>query len=325
MILARRTFLRLAAGAAAVPALPRMALAESYPSRPVHMVVPFAAGSSSDILGRLIGNRLSEKLGQQFVVENHGGAGGTVGAGIAARAPADGYTLLVSGSADAVTATLYDKLSYNFLRDLAPIAGIARSPLVLVVNPSFPAKTIPEFIAYAKANPRKINYGSAGVGSIVHMAAALFEAEAGVQMVHVPYRGMAPALTDLIGGRVQVIFSTMPPVVPHVKAGRLRALALTSMAASDALPGLPTIGQFLPGYEASIMEGLSAPKGAPAEVVDILNKEVTTAVADPQIKTRLAALGTAPAPMTPGEYGAYLTKETEKWAKVIKTADLKPN
>ena len=223
-----------------------------------------------------------------------------------------------------MTATLYDKLNYNFLRDLVPVAGIALSPLVLVVNPSFPTKTIPEFIAYAKANPRKINYGSAGVGSIVHMAAALFEVEAGVQMVHVPYRGMAPALTDLMGGRVQAIFSTMPPAVPHVKAGRLRALALTSAAASDALPGLPTIGQFVPGYEASITEGLSAPKGVPADVVDTLNKHVTAAVADPQIKAKLAALGTVPAPMTPGDYGAYLTKETEKWAKVIKAADLKP-
>lgn len=208
MTLPRRALLRLTAGAAALPILPRIVRAESYPNRPVHMVVPFAAGSSSDILGRLIGDKLAQGLGQPFIVENHGGAGGTVGAGMAARAPADGYTVLVSGNADAVTATLYDKLNYNFLRDFEPVAGIARSPLVLVVNPSFPAKTVPDFIAYAKANPRKINYGSAGVGSIVHMAAALFEAEAGVQMVHVPYRGMAPALIDLMGGRVQAIFST---------------------------------------------------------------------------------------------------------------------
>ena len=323
MTLPRRTFLRLTASAAVLPVVPRIARAETYPSRPVHVVVPFAAGSASDILGRLIGDKLSQGLGQPFIVENHGGAGGTVGAAMAARAPADGYTLLISGNADAVTATLYDKLSYNFLRDFAPIAGIARSPLVLVVNPSFPAKTVPEFIAYAKANPRKINYGSAGVGSIVHMAAALFEVEAGVQMVHVPYRGMAPALTDLMGDRVQAIFSTLPPAVPHVKAGRLRALALTSAAASDALPGLPTIGQFVPGYEASIVEGLSAPKGVPEEVINILNKEVTTAVADPQIKAKLTALGTAPAPMTPADYGVYMTKETEKWAKVVKTAGLK--
>jgi len=324
MTLARRTLLRLLAGAATLPTLPHMVRAGAYPARPVHIVDGFAAGSASDILARLIGDKLSQGLGQPFVVENHGGAGGTVGAGMAARAPADGYTILISGSADAVTVTLHDTLSYNFLRDLEPIAGIARSPLVLVVNPSFPAKTIPEFIAYAKANPRKINYGSAGVGSIVHMAAALFETEAEVQMVHVPYRGMALALTDLIGGRVQAIFSTMPPAVPHVKAGRLRALALTSAAASDALPGLPTIGQFLPGYEASIMEGLSAPKGVPADVINILNKQVTAAVADPQIKARLAALGTVPAPMTPGDYGTYMAKETEKWAKVIKAGNLKP-
>lgn len=324
MTLARRMFLGMAAGALASPALPCIVKAQSYPIRPVHVVVPFAAGSSSDILARLITDRLSQRLGQPFIVENHGGAGGTVGAEMAARAQADGYTLLVSGSADAVTATLYDKLNYNFLRDLVPVAGIAQSPLVLVVPTSFPATTVPEFIAYAKANPRKINYGSAGVGSIVHMAAALFEAEAGVQMTHVPYRGMAPALTDLVAGRVQAIFSTMPPAVPHVEAGRLRALALTSAAASNALPGLPTIGQFVPGYEATIMEGLSAPKGVPAEVVNVLNKEVTTAVADPQIQVRLGALGTAPAPMTATDYGSFLAKETEKWAKVIKMANLKP-
>jgi tripartite-type tricarboxylate transporter receptor subunit TctC len=288
------------------------------------MVVGFAAGSASDILARLIGDRLSQKLGHPFVIENRGGAGGTVGAAMAARAPADGHTLLVSGSADAVTATLYDKLSYNFLRDFAPIAGIALSPLVLVVNPSFPAKTIPEFIAYAKANPRKVNYGSAGVGSVAHMAGALFEFDAGVQMVHIPYRGLAPALIDLMGGRLQAVFSTMPPAVAHVKAGRLRALAVTSVARSDAFPDLPTIGDFLPGYEASITEGLSAPKGVSAGVIDVLSKEVATAVADPQIKGRLAALGTMPAPMSSADYGKYLTQETAKWAKVIKAADLKP-
>jgi tripartite-type tricarboxylate transporter receptor subunit TctC len=324
MNLPRRVFLRLAASAAVLPAVPRIVLAQSYPSRPVHLVVGFAAGSASDILARLIGDRLSQTLGHPFVIENRGGAGGTVGAEMAARAPADGYTLLVSGSADAVTATLYDKLNYSFLRDLAPIAGIALSPLVLVVPPSFPAKTIPEFIAYAKANPHKINYGSAGVGSVAHMAGALFESDAKVQMVHVPYRGLAPALTDLMGGRLQAVFSTMPPAVAHVKAGRLRALAVTSVARSDAFPDLPTIGDSLPGYEASITEGLSAPKGVPAAVVNILNKEVTTAIADPQIKAKLAALGTVPAPMAPGDYGNYLAKETEKWAKVIKAADLKP-
>jgi tripartite-type tricarboxylate transporter receptor subunit TctC len=324
MNLRRRAFLRLAAGAVALPSLPRFVRAAAYPSRPVHLVVGFAAGSASDILARLIGERLSQRLSQPFIVENHGGAGGTVGAGMAARAPADGYTLLVSGNADAVTATLYDSLNYNFLRDFVPIAGIALSPLVLVVPPSFPAKTIAEFIAYAKANPRKINYGSAGVGSVAHMAGALFESEAGVQMVHVPYRGLAPALADLMGGRLQAVFSTMPPAVGHVKAGRLRALAVTSATRSETFPDLPTIGDFLPGYEASITEGLSAPKGVSTEVVDVLNKEVTMAVADPQIKARLSALGTVPAPMTSAEYGKYLAKETQKWAKVIRTADLKP-
>jgi tripartite-type tricarboxylate transporter receptor subunit TctC len=300
-----------------------MVQAASYPSRPVRVVVPFAAGSASDILARLIGDRLSQRLRQPFVIENRGGAGGTVGAEMAVRAPGDGYTMLLSGSADAVTATLYDKLGYNFLHDFVPIAGIARSPLVLVVNPSFPAKTVSEFIAYAKANPGKVAYGSAGVGSVVHMAGALFEAKANVQMIHVPYRGMGPALTDLMGGSVQAVFSTMPPAVAHVEAGRLRALALTSAAASDALPGLPTIGEFLPGYEASIMEGLSAPKGVPAEVIEILNREVAAAVADPQIQSKLAALGTVPAPMSPDDYGKDLAGETEKWAKVIRVAGLK--
>ena len=324
MNLRRRAFLRLAAGTAILPALPRFVRAAAYPGRPVHLVVGFAAGSASDILARLIGERLSQRLGQPFIVENHGGAGGTVGAGMAARAPADGYTLLVSGNADAVTATLYDSLNYNFLRDFVPIAGIALSPLVLVVPPSFPAKTIAEFIAYAKANPRQINYGSAGVGSVAHMAGALFESEARVQMVHVPYRGLAPALTDLMGDRLQAVFSTMPPAVGHVKAGRLRALAITSTTRSETFPDLATIGDFLPGYEASITEGLSAPKGVSADVVDILNKEVMSAVADPQIKARLTALGTVPEPMRADQYGEYLTKQTDKWAKVIRAADLKP-
>lgn len=324
MTVPRRGFLRLLASASALGTVPRVVFAQSYPVRPVHMVVGFAAGSASDILARLVADRLSQGLGQPFVVENRGGAGGTVGAETAARASADGYTLLVSGSADAVTATLYDKLSYNFLRDLAPIAGIAFSPLILVVNPSFPAKTVPEFIAYAKNNPLRINYGSAGVGSVAHMAGALFESDGGVKMVHVPYRGLAPALTDLMGGRLQAVFSTMPPAITYVKAGRLRALGMTSAIRSEAFPDLPTVGEFLPGYEASITEGLSAPKGVPAEIVDKLSNQVSKAAADPQIKARLADLGTVPAPMSPGDYGNYLAIETEKWAKVIRNADLKP-
>jgi tripartite-type tricarboxylate transporter receptor subunit TctC len=324
MNLRRREFLCLAAGAVALPALPRLARAQSYPSRPVHVVVGFAAGSASDIIARLVGEKLSQSLGHPFVIENRGGAGGTVGAEVVARAPADGYTLLLSGSQDAVAATLYDKLSYNFLRDFAAVASIARGPLVLVVHPSFAATTVPEFIAYAKAHPREINYGSAGVGTVAHMGGALFEVDAGVQMVHIPYRGLAPALTDLMSGRLQAVFSTMPPAVPHVRAGRLRALAVTSAARSEAFPDLPTVGDFVPGYEASLVQGLSAPKEVPADVVDTLSKAVAMAVADPQIKARLADLGTVPAPMISVDYGEYLAKETEKWAKVIKTAGLKP-
>jgi len=324
MILPRRALLRLAAGAVALPALPRMVRAQSYPNRPVHIVVGFAAGSASDIIARLIGERLSQRLGHPFVIENRGGAGGTIGAEAVARAPTDGYTLLLSGSQDAVTTTLYEKLSYNFLRDFAPIASIARGPLVLVVHPSFPARTVPEFIAYAKANPRKINYGSAGVGTIAHMAGALFESDARIQMVHIPYRGLAPALTDLMSGRLQAVFSTMPPAVAHVKAGRLRALAVTSVARSEAFPDLPTIGGFLPGYEASVLIGLSGPQGVPAEVINVLNNEVATAAADPQVIARLADLGTVPAAMAAGDYEKDLAEETGKWAKVIKTAGLKP-
>jgi tripartite-type tricarboxylate transporter receptor subunit TctC len=324
MKIPRRTFLRLAASAAALPAVPRIALAETYPSRPVHIVVGFAAGSASDIVTRLIGQSLSERLGQQFIIENRGGAGGTLGAEAVAHASPDGYTLLASGSQDAVTATLYDKLTYNFLRDIAPVASIASGPLILVVNPSFPAKTVPEFIAFAKANPRKINFGSAGTGSVAHMAPELFKVMANVDMVHVPYRGLAPALNDLLGGQVQVVFSTMPPAVGHIKAGKLRALAVTSKARYQALPDLPTIGEFLPGYEASITLGLSAPKHTPSEIVNKLNSDTNAALADPRIRTKLSNFGVVPLPMTPAAYGKFLADETEKWGKVIRAANIKP-
>jgi tripartite-type tricarboxylate transporter receptor subunit TctC len=323
MKIPRRTFLRLAASAAALPAVPRIALAETYPSRPVHIVVGFAAGSASDIVTRLIGQSLSERLGQQFIIENRGGAGGTLGAEAVAHASPDGYTLLASGSQDAVTATLYDKLTYNFLRDIAPVASIASGPLILVVNPSFPAKTVPEFIAFAKANPRKINFGSAGTGSVAHMAPELFKVMANVDMVHVPYRGLAPALNDLLGGQVQVVFSTMPPAVGHIKAGKLRALAVTSKARYQALPDLPTIGEFLPGYEASITLGLSAPKHTPSEIVNKLNSDTNAALADPRIRTKLSNFGVVPLPMTPAAYGKFLADETEKWGKVIRAANIK--
>ena len=322
MQLPRRDFLRLAASAAALSVLPRIAQASPYPSRPVHIIVGFAAGSASDIVTRLIGQSLSERLGQPFVVENRGGAGGTLGAEVVAHASHDGYTLLSSGSQDAVTASLYDKLSYNFLRDIAPVASVANGPLVVVIHPSFPAKSVPEFIAYAKANPGKINFGSAGVGSVAHMAPELFKAMAEIDMVHVPYRGLAPALNDLLGDRVQVVFSTMPPAIGHIKAGRLRALAVTSKGRYEALPDLPTVRDFLPGYEASITIGLSAPENTPSEIVNELNKQANAALADQQIKARLANLGVVPLPMTPAAYGKFLADETEKWRKVIRTAHI---
>ena len=275
-------FLHLAAGAAALPALSRVARAQTYPTRPVRIIVGFAPGGASDIVARLIGQWLSERLGQPFVVENRAGAGGNIGTEAVVRAPPDGYTLLLCGSADAINATLYDKLSFNFIRDIAPVGSIADGPLVMVVNPSFPAKTVPEFIAYAKANPGKVNIGSAGIGTVAHLAGELFKVMTGVDLVHVPYRGLAPAITDLIGGQVQAIFSTMPPAIEHVRAGKLRALAVTTATRSEALPDLPTIGDFLPGYEASLMNGLGAPKNTPAEIVERLNKEINAALADPE-------------------------------------------
>jgi len=319
MTLARRTFLRRLAGAALLPTLPRMVRAESYPSRPVHIVVGLSAGSAADIIARLIGQSLSQRLGQPFVIENRGGAGGSLAAEAVARALPDGYTLLLSGP-EVVNATVYH---YDFIRDIAPVASIASGPLVLVVNPSFPAKTVPEFIAYAKANPGKLNFGSAGIGTVAHMGGELFKAMAGVNLVHVPYKGLAPALNDLLAGQVQAVFSTMPPAMGHIKSGGLRALAVTSKARYEALPDLPTIGDFLPGYEASITVGLSAPKNIPAEIVDKLNKETNAALADPAVKAKLANLGVVPVPMTATAYGKFIGEETEKWAKLIRVANIK--
>jgi tripartite-type tricarboxylate transporter receptor subunit TctC len=319
----RRQFLRLAASAALLPALPSFAWSQTYPARPVRIVVGFAAGSASDILARLIGQTLSERLAQPFVIENRGGAGGSLGAEAVVRAPPDGYTLLLCSSADAVNATLYEKLSFNFVRDVAPVGSIARGPLVLVVHPSFPAKTVPEFVAYAKANPGKVTFASAGIGTVAQMAGELFKATAGVDLVHVPYRGLAPALTDLIGGQVQAVFSTMPPAIEHIRASRLRALAVTSATPSETLPDLPAIGDFLPGYEASLMTGLGAPRNTPSEIVERLNKEINAALADPAIKARLADLGNVPMSMTVAEFGKFLAEETQKWGEVIRTANIK--
>ena len=323
--LPRRKFLHLTAGIAALPVAPDLALAQAYPSRPVHIIVGLAAGSAADIMARLIGQSLSERLGKPFVIENRTGAGGSLAAETVARASPDGYTLLLNGSQDAVTATVYPKLNYNFIRDFAPVASIASGPLVLVVNPSFPAKTIPEFIQYAKANPGKINFGSAGIGTVAQMGGELFKVMAGVNLVHVPYKGMAQALTDLLGGQVQAAFSTMPPAVGHIKAGRLRALAVTSKARYEALPDLPTIGDFLPGYEASITVGLGAPKNVAAEIIEKLNKETNAILADPSMKVRLADLGSEPMAMSPADFGKLLADEAEKWAKVIRTANIKPD
>jgi tripartite-type tricarboxylate transporter receptor subunit TctC len=319
----RRRFLQLAAGAAALPAMSRLAWAQAYPARPVRIIVGFGAGSADDILARLMGQWLSERLGQPFIVENRTGAGGNIGTEAVVRAPPDGYTLLLPGSPDAINATLYDKLNFNFIRDIAPVAGIVRVPNVMVVHPSFPAKTVPEFIAYAQANPGKINMASAGAGSTSHMSGELFKMMAGVDMVHVPYRGQASALTDLLGGQVQVDFATMPPSFEYVRAGRLRALAVT--AATETLPDLPPLGDFLPGYEASLAVGLGAPKTTPVEIVERLNKEINAALADPKMKARLADLGGTALPGSPADFGKLMAEETEKWGKVVKFSGAKPD
>jgi len=324
MTVARRTLLHLAAGAVLLPTLPRLAQASSYPSRPVRIMVGLAAGSASDIIARLIAQSLSERLGQPFVVENRPGAAGTLAVEGVVHAAPDGYTLLSNGSQDAVTATLNEKLNYDFIRDIAPVASIASGPLVLVVNPAFPTKTVPEFIAYAKANPDKISFGSAGVGTVAHMAGELFMAMAAVKMLHVPYKGLAPALNDLLGGQLQAVFATMPPAMGDIKAGRLRALAVTAKTRYQALPDLPTIGEFLAGYEASVAIGLSAPKNVPTEIVDELNKATNAALADATLQAKLANFGVVPLPMAPEAYGKFIAEETEKWAKVIRAANIKP-
>jgi len=324
MKLPRRTFLHLAAGATVLPAVSRAAWAQAYPARPVRIIVGFGSGSAADILARLIAQWLSVRLGQPFVIENRVGAGGNLGTEAVVRAPPDGYTLILCASTDTINATLYDKLNFNFIRDIAPVAGIARGPNVLVVHPSFPAKTVPEFIAHAKANPGKVSFASAGIGSVSHVSGELFKATAGINMVHVPYRSLAPALTDLIGGQVQAIFSSTPPSIEFVRAGKLRALAVTSTMRSEALPNLPTIGDFLPGYEATLFTGLGAPKNTPAEIVERLNKEIKAALADAGLKVRLADLGNIPMPMTPADFSKLIADETEKWGKVIRAGNIKP-
>lgn len=323
MKLQRRRFLQLAAGAAALPAVSRFAWAQSYPARPVHIIVGFTAGGTVDVLARLIGHWLSERLGQPFIVENRPGAASNLGTEAVVRAPADGYTLLLFNSAAAINATLYDKLSFNFIRDIAPVAGISREASVVVVNPSVPAKTFPEFIAYTKANPGKLSMGSAGNGSSAHMAGELFKMMTGINLVHVPYRGSAPALTDLLSGQVQVMFSSMPSTLAYTRTGNLRPLAVTTGTRSEALPDIPTVGEFVPGYEASAWYGVAATKNTPAEIVDKLNKEINAALADPKMQARFADTGGTVLAGTPAEFGKLITYETEKWAKVIRLASIK--
>src|SRR5262245_56009393 len=319
----RRQFLHLGAGAAALPAVSRMASAQAYPSRPVRIVVGFGAGSAGDIITRLMGQWLSERLGQPFVVENRAGAGGTLAAEAIVRAPADGYSILLCGSVDAINVTLYDSLKFNFIRDIAPVASIGRGPNVLVVHPVFPARTVLEFIGHAKDNPGRVSFASPGIGSVSHVSGELFKAMAGVRLVHVPYRSLAPALTDLIGGQVQAIFSSMPPAIEHIRAGRLRALAVTSAARSQALPDLPTIANVLPGFEASLTTGLCAPRNVPPQIAERINREVNAAVTDPGMRARLSDLGNVPSQMTSAEFGKLMTEETEKWGNVIRAANIK--
>ncbi len=322
MNLVRRRFLILAGAAMAAPAV---AFAQSYPARPVHMVVGFAAGGGADIMARLIGQGLSERLGQQIVVDNRPGAGTNIATEVVAKAAPDGYTLLLANSPNAINATLYDNLSFDFVRDFAPVASIGRVPLVMVVNPALPAKTIPEFIAYAKANPGKVNMGSGGNGAPDHMSGELFKAMAGVGILHVPYRGVAPAIADLLGGQVQVIFGTMPAVIALIKSGRLRALGVTTATRSDELPDVPSIGEFVPGYEASQWYGIGAPKGTSTEVVERLNRETNAVLADPKMKARLAELGASVLSGSPADFGKLIADETAKWAKVVKISGAKPD
>jgi tripartite-type tricarboxylate transporter receptor subunit TctC len=324
MKLHRRKFLALAGVVAAAPALPRRASAEDYPARPVRIVAGFAAGGGVDITARLIGQWLADRLGQSFVIENRPGAGGNIGTEAVVNAAPDGYTLLLATVPNAVNASLYEKLKFNFIRDIAPIAGIIRVPMVILLNPSVPVKTVPEFIAYAKANPGKINMASAGNGSAPHMAGELFKMMAGVNLVHIPYRGQGPALTDLLGGDVQVLFATAPGTTDYIRTGKLRALAVTSAARAEVLPELPTVADFVPGYEASQWYGLAAPKNTPAEIVSRLNREINAAIADPAMKARLAGIGGEPLPGTPAEFGRLIAEETDKWAKVVRAAGIKP-
>jgi tripartite-type tricarboxylate transporter receptor subunit TctC len=325
MKLPRRKFLSLAAGAAALPATSRIASAQAYPSRPVRLIVGFVPGGASDIAARLIGQWLSERLEQPFIVENRPGANSNIAAETVVNAAPDGYALLVNSLSNAVSATLYENLKFNFIRDIAPVASIARGTYVMVVNPSIPARTIPEFVAYAKDNRGKVALASAGAGSGPHVSGELFKIMTGVDMVHVPYRGDAPAISDLLGGQVQVYFATLSGSIEFIRAGKLRALAVTTAERSKALPDVPAIGEFVPGYEASQWNGVSAPRGCPAEVIERLNREINAGLVDPRIKARIGDLGSTPLPGSPADFGRLIAEETEKWGKVIRAANIKPD
>jgi len=320
----RRQFLHLAVGGAALPAVPRFAWAQAYPSRLVRIIVGFPPGGPSDILARLMGQWLSERLGQPFVIENRPGAGGNIGTEAVVKAPPDGYTLLQVDATRAINATLYTNLNFNFIRDITPVIGIMRVPGVIVVHPSIPATTVPEFIAYAKANPGKLSMASGGNGTPQHLYGELFKMMAGVDIVHVPYRGNAPATTDLLGGQVQVMFGAVPDSIEYIRAGKLRPLAVTTATRLEVLPNIPTVGEFLPGYAASGWQGVGAPKNTPADIVDKLNKEINAGLADPKIKARIADLGGTVLAGSPADFGKLIAEETEKWAKVIKFAGIKP-
>ena len=323
MYISRRRLLHLATGAATLPAAWRVAKAESYPTRPVRLIISFPAGGPNDVVARLLGQSLSERLGQPFIIENRSGAGGTVGTEAVVRASPDGYTLLQVNTPNAINATLYDNLTYNFIRDIVPVASIMRTPLVMEVNPSFPTKTIPEFIAFAKANPGKINMASGGNGTPGHVAGELFKMMAGVSMVHVPYRGGAFALTDLLGGQVQVLIDPIPASIGYLRAGKLHALAVTTTTRSDVLADVPTVNEFVPGYEASAWYGIGAPRGTPTEIIDRLNSAINACLADPTLQARLAEVGGISFLTSPTDFGHFIAAETEKWAKVIKSAGIK--
>jgi tripartite-type tricarboxylate transporter receptor subunit TctC len=324
MKLPRRRFLNLISGAAALPAASQFARAQVYPVRPVRLMVGFPAGGPVDIIARLIGQWLSDRLGQQFVIENRPGAGSNIATDAVVRAPADGYTLLLAISSNAINATLYEKLNFDFIRDIAPVGSIARTPYVMEVNPSVPAKTVPEFIAYAQSNPGKINMASAGPGSAPHVAGELFKMMTGLDLVRVHYRGSAPALPDLIAGQVQVMFDPLPSSIAHIRAGKLRPLGVTTAMRSEALPEVPTVGEFVPGYEASGWYGIGAPRNTPIEIVEKLNWEVNAGLADPKMKARFADLGVNLLAGSPADFGQFIADETEKWGKVIRAASIKP-